>query len=719
VGQKSWQSVPGSVQYKPLPGAGQSADPAFAAKPGNPRQKVPPPNYPVPANWPEPEVTGQNLGVDTGALTTGAHSLGSMADELSKAVGPNGYFTQPARFAAQGVGTWPAATQLASAIEKTATGVNEFVTQLQKAHDEVAQTLMSNASNYHNAETANVSAIQAAASASSGWKIQAGGVTQHVDPTYGDNLSPQTQAMVAHLTGEQGPQQVWNGSYNITVKSVNQYGVSTTAPVPFKTDNSYQTMNYQTINNLIQATNPEAVSSAADAYGKLVGTLTGITGQLADTGSKLADQWSGATAVSAISNVQMLHQTATDLQANAYQAGEALRYYSQVLPAFRANPVSLPPQQAPQGVESRLVGPPPPNVGQANTQAQAMMAALNGHIETSYNAMPSQLNKNLPSPAPKSPDLGRTGPSGTVGGSVGGGVGPGGPGGSGPGGGVPVTGVPPVGRVTTPTSPVTTVPPGTPTPVTTTTPGTPTTLAGVTPPSVTSPGTPGGVTGVGTPGGVGGAGGVGGVGSVGLPGGISPGSVDGLTGSTGGVGSALDNGAGADDVGVTGADGVDGVGLPGEGGSGFGFPGMGGMGGGGAGGQDRARQAWESEDAGVWDPEEEGLTADAPGLGADGMIGADGLPGGLIGADGLSGGWGTTAGVGAGDGFGAGGGFGGSGGFGGGSSGAGADDGMGFPMMGGGSGGRRDGSERQRQAWMEEDADIWGDDDSRVPPVIG
>jgi hypothetical protein len=55
-----------------------------------------------------------------------------------------------------------------------------------------------------------------------------------------------------------------------------------------------------------------------------------------------------------------------------------------------------------------------------------------------------------------------------------------------------------------------------------------------------------------------------------------------------------------------------------------------------------------------------------------------------------------------------------------GASGAAAEDSGGFPMMGGGAGGQRSGNDRQRQAWMQEDADIWGEEaDRRVPPVIG
>jgi len=53
--------------------------------------------------------------------------------------------------------------------------------------------------------------------------------------------------------------------------------------------------------------------------------------------------------------------------------------------------------------------------------------------------------------------------------------------------------------------------------------------------------------------------------------------------------------------------------------------------------------------------------------------------------------------------------------------GAAAMEGGGFPMMGApGLGGNQDQDGRQRQTWMNEDGDIWGEDSGRrVPPVIG
>jgi hypothetical protein len=43
----------------------------------------------------------------------------------------------------------------------------------------------------------------------------------------------------------------------------------------------------------------------------------------------------------------------------------------------------------------------------------------------------------------------------------------------------------------------------------------------------------------------------------------------------------------------------------------------------------------------------------------------------------------------------------------------------GMPMgMGGGNQGGK-GEERERQAWLSEDQDVWGSDDDITPPIIG
>jgi hypothetical protein len=47
----------------------------------------------------------------------------------------------------------------------------------------------------------------------------------------------------------------------------------------------------------------------------------------------------------------------------------------------------------------------------------------------------------------------------------------------------------------------------------------------------------------------------------------------------------------------------------------------------------------------------------------------------------------------------------------------GAEAGPGFMPMGSGAGGQGD-KERERDTWLDEDADVWNDDDEATPPVI-
>jgi uncharacterized protein YukE len=714
-------------------------------------------------NWSSPDVAGKNLMVEPTELTTVAGHLKRMHDQLQSTLNT---WTASAQAAAGAVAppagsgpAWPQAEQLKTAIAQTHSGIQQFVNNLSQAHDQIASKIGTSVANYNGAEDTNAkaarNALQAGAAAPTGTQVQAGGNDVTNDPTVNmPNLSPQARANISKLMAMDGNQPQWTNTLNITENAPYSGGAT-----PKVTSQQLQTM--------LAGTNPDAVSRAATAYGPLVDKLTDMTGKLANYGQTLATNWGGTTAVTAVSQVQQLHQTATDLQANTFSAWQTLGWYGGVLSAFKNGslptpaPVntaqvtaSLPPgaSNTPQVVQQAVNAQSAANQAAANQAAQQYLAALNSHIGTAYNNLPPVLNENLP-PAPQkqSPTLaGGSGGGGGVGGvpPMGGG---GGAGGSGPGGGVPpvppISSVPPQGPgpgvpvspgplVPTqpgPTSPPPTlsqVPPGGPSP----SPGSPTVPPiGQEPNPIGTPvpGGPGsplpGVPFAPAPGNVSNSGSgadeVPRIGNLGTQSDIGD-SGTGVAGNGEGVGA---DGAAGDGVGLAG----EGTGLPGETpGSGFGFPGMGGFGGGGGagGGQGRARQAWESEDQGLWDPQDEGALGELPMVSSDGMIGADAMPGDWAGAG--AAGFGAGDGLGAGGGFGAGDGLGGSGGFGagggagfsngGGAGGAAAEDGAGFPMMGAGAGGRRDGSDRQRQAWMHEDPDIWGEEaDRRVPPVIG
>ena len=172
------------------------------------------------------------------------------------------------------------------------------------------------------------------------------------------------------MPGNSGP--TWTGTYPITEDAGFAPGGS----------GGYT---WQQVRSLLAATDPGAISTAGAAYGQLSSTLTSISSRLAGHGQTLAANWGGSTAVTAVSQVQQLYQTAADLQANTWAAQQALAWYGPVLETFRGS--------LPQPASSH-----PADVQAANQAAQQRMAALNSHIETAYYQLPAVVNKNLPPP---------------------------------------------------------------------------------------------------------------------------------------------------------------------------------------------------------------------------------------------------------------------------------------------------------------------------------
>jgi Excreted virulence factor EspC, type VII ESX diderm len=613
--------------------------------------------YPMPANWSNPYVTGHDLMVHRDQLRDVASSLRGMAAELQAKLNSWQGAVAPTSGAA---GVWFEASELNNAIKLSNAGVSQYVSDLAQAHTDTAERLAGSADNYDEAEQANVHAANLASDPSA-TQIQAGGANLPVDPWYGKTApSPQAQALYYRLRNMPGNDgEVWNGTFDITENA------------PFQMT-STAGLNATQIQTMLAEANPDAISGAGAAYGALVQHLTAMTHQLVTHGQTLADNWGGTTAVIAVSQVQQLHQTTTDLQANAWQAQQALSWFGPVLSAYQVG------------------------VPTAPKAAQQHLADLNTYIETAYNQMPPVLNKNLPPPLTKTPPT--TATSGGAGSGGGGGAPLGGlPGGSVPGGSGP-------GSVT-PGGPLGHVP----------APGTTTQLAGVSPGSGAPPGGPG----TGAPGGpVPGSGtGLPGSGATGpgLPGGgfpvPGPGRAGGGLGDPASADPALGDPAAGDPALAAAPGGFgdpadatlpDGALLPdgtlsaagdvaGPGGT-PGFPMMGG-GAGGAGGADRIRESWEPEGEGTWAGGDAGL----PG---DGMVGAESLGYSMPDDPDLGGGLGNPMGTGA-------------------------DWAVGTPGAGTGMvspaaepGGKKQAS-RARQRWMDEDTDIWGGAEDGVPPVIG
>jgi uncharacterized protein YukE len=647
--------------------------------------------YTPPANWQDPAVSGKDLMVHRDVLREVASQISALAGELQGVI--SAWQGNAASAASSGaVGAWPEAQQLAGVIGRSHSGFGQYSGDLRQAHSDTATRITISAERYDATEQANVS-LATASHDPSAVIVESGGNNVPVDPGYGKNWTPQQReayARTQRLININDGGEVWSGTFPISAAAgFQQAGTA-----------GYT---WEQVQNLLLNTDPGAISAAGSAYGQLAGKLTEVASKVAGLGGTLAGSWGGSTALTAVSQVQQLYQTASDMQANAWQAQQALTWYGSVLGAFKAN--------LPQPATNH-----PTDVAAANQAAQQRMAALNGHIQTAYYAMPGAVNKNLPPklagtgagtpPTSATAAAGSGGPSfsgAAAGGGGGAGAGPGfgAPGGTGspPGaaGGFPPPGVTPLpGGGSSPGSQLAgsgpggapaPAAPGGPAPGGGTTPGGP--AGGVVPPGPGS-GAPGGdgvPPGEGTvPGGGAippGEGTVPGGGAIppgegtapggsGIPGGGRLGSLPGEDPVPAGAGVAPGEPAGSVSgvppaggvPGEPGAPGEPGLAAAGEAGTGNAveggmFPMAGSPGGGaGAGGSDRARQSWTTEDDGTW--------------------GTDG--GGLGGAGEVS------------DSF----------------------------LMPVGPGGRNDRErDRARQAWLAEDDDLWGAAEPAVPPVIG
>ena len=327
--------------------------------------------YTPPANWQDPAVSGQDLMVHRDVLREVASQIGALAGELQGVI--SAWQGQATGAAASGAaGAWPEAQQLTEVIGRSSSGFGQYSGDLRQAHSDTATRITISAERYDATEQANVS-LATASHDPSAIIVESGGNNVPIDPGYGKNWTPQQQeayARTQRLINASDGGQVWNGTFPISAAAGFQQAGSA----------GYT---WQQVQSLLAGTDPGAISAAGVAYGQLAGKLTEVAGKVAGLGNTLAGSWGGSTALTAVSQVQQLYQTAADMQANAWQAQHALTWYGSVLGAFKAN--------LPQPASSH-----PADVAAANQAAQQRMAALNGHIQTAYYAMPGAVNKNLP-----------------------------------------------------------------------------------------------------------------------------------------------------------------------------------------------------------------------------------------------------------------------------------------------------------------------------------
>src|SRR5215472_14726254 len=280
-------------------------------------------SYTPPANWGSPAVTGHDLMVQRDVLRQVASEISALAGELQDAItGWNGL----ASSAASGVGAWSEAQQLGAVIGRSSSGFGQYSGELRQAHSDTGTRIRISAERYDTTEQTVVSLANASHDPSA-TIVESGGNNVPVDPGYGKNWTPQQQEVYARtqrLINASDGGEVWNGTFPIgAAAGFQQAGTA-----------GYT---WQQVRNLLAGTDPGAISAAGSAYGQLAGKLTEVASKVAGLGSALAGSWGGSTALTAVSQVQQLYQTATDMQANAWQAQHALTWYGSVLGAFKAN----------------------------------------------------------------------------------------------------------------------------------------------------------------------------------------------------------------------------------------------------------------------------------------------------------------------------------------------------------------------------------------------
>jgi uncharacterized protein YukE len=419
------------------------------------------------------------------------------------------------------------------------------------------------------------------------------------------------------------------------------------------------------IEELFSYLDPGAAAQAGAAHTAAGQTLASIADDLVKHVQVLNENWSGTSAQSALGSFQQLHQTAVGLAQASAQTGAVLSWLGETILPYYKNYKA--PGNGIVGDLESLVGHNP-----QNSAAQAVMERLNNRFTQANAGLPSSVSVSLPASlgGHSSATTSSVGSAGAgagqaasgVSGLAGGGGGVGSLAGGGVGAGTGVGGA--VGGLGRGSS------------------GSVTHLASYSPPGGSSGSGAGAGQGGGLAGGTMGSGGQGGGLAGGTMGSGAPGSgPPGPGGSLFPVSGGSGPGGGAEGPGALGNTGGDGLGGDGAALNGEGMA-------------------------------SEGMVGVAPGdsavMGADGMIGMAPDPG----AEGLGGGL-ADGGIGVGDAAAAG-----TVGADGAMAGDAAGSGMtGLPMMGSAAG--RQESERRRQAWMAEDADVWEAEADLVPALIG
>lgn len=207
-------------------------------------------------------------------------------------------------------------------------------------------------------------------------------------------------------------------------------------------------MDASQIMSILNGLDPAGVTQAGQAHQELGQTLSRIAGRLAANAQTLSQNWQGAAAQAAMSRFQVMHDQTAQLAQQATQTGDVLVWLgTQVLPQFQRLPdprvtsTTAHDEQTGATIGESVAGPGGALIGdgagavvggvehmlgmgnngqaQANATAQKYLTALNEHLVTAYNAMPSPIGaitmgRAGGSPAPVSGSAGGAGGAGGV-----------------------------------------------------------------------------------------------------------------------------------------------------------------------------------------------------------------------------------------------------------------------------------------------------------------
>lgn len=204
-------------------------------------------------------------------------------------------------------------------------------------------------------------------------------------------------------------------------------------------------MDANSVMDILHNLDVAGVQKAADAHTQLGETLDRIAGNLVNHAHTLAGSWQSKAAQAAVTKFQQMHGQAAQLAAQAKQTGQVLNWTAGIMQSYKDLPTPVgesatsADEHTGASIGNSIGGTPGAAIGdvaggiagalgfghgtqaKANAQAQKYLDALNQHLVTANNAMPSPIGQAPANPGSMKVNAGGAG-GGTVGGAGGGGI---------------------------------------------------------------------------------------------------------------------------------------------------------------------------------------------------------------------------------------------------------------------------------------------------------